>query len=374
MKILLIVPLFPPDKGVSTLRAKFFYDQLSKTHTVDILKIGDETDFSGQIKTIDKIFFSKLTTTLRNIQKIKRIAGDLLKNYDCIIVSAPPYNLYTLGNIAASYGIPVIYDYRDQPDLIYYDKTKNKPWNIPHRWLLLKVLEFYVHTSFKKAHAVLCVGQLSATLLQNRFKRWKNIYNCHNGFMPADLFHRPKQHNHQNTTIKIGWSGSIYPFRDSPELREILKQLDSLAKTIPVSIMHWGTTNPQLDHYISSLRHLDYQQLPPIERQEYLNEMYKMDAFILACSESLIWEPTTTVFDYILFDKPVIYAGLRNNEAFNILRICDTKILESNTLSRESLIQDIHKTDISKKLLFSREYQFQIVETLLTELEKKRCY
>lgn len=373
MKILLVTPLFPPDKGVSTLRAKFFHDACSLNHQIDVLKLGTTTNLVGRIKTVDKTLFSTLFRTLVNKKKIKSLLLDTLKTYDCIIVSAPPYSLYTIGNIATACQIPVIYDYRDQPDLIYYDKTKNRPWNIPHRWILLQLLEKYIYNSFGNAYAVLCVGQTSTSLLQTRLKRLTNIHNCHNGYLEADSNQLTNSEISKNPNeIVIGWSGSIYDFRDSDDLRDVLQKLDTLSKTRSIRLIHWGTINKNLGQYIEALTSLQYQPMPPIERPRYLDEIAKTDALLLSCSASLIWEPTTTVFDYLLLNKPVIFTGLRNNEAYQILNTSGMNIVTAHELESFRWIDStMPSTNQACKQIFSREHQFKIVEHLLKNLENK---
>lgn len=370
MKILLVVPLFPPDKGVSTLRAKFFYDEMSKKHDVDILKFGEKTDLNGNIKTIEQSLFANLLKTVSNSDKIKGILKETLTQYDCCIVSAPPYNIYEFGKIATDLKVPVIYDYRDHPDLIYYQNSKKSVLKRVIHYVLLNLKERYIFSRFRDAYAILCVGFISTTILQNKNKDLKNIYNCSNGFLNSDLDSISQDNNScKKDEYVIGCGGNIYEFRDSKDFRLMIKNLDKLAESNKITLLHFGSLSDSLNQYVSKLKNLKYKKHEQVDRDTYLKKLQDVDSLLLVCSDSLIWEPTTTVYDYILYNKPVIYCGLRNNEAYRTLQECGTSIVTNENLNMEQLTSS-ESFDSSKIDSFSREYRYSILEKLLVNLEK----
>lgn len=373
MKILLVVPLFPPDKGVSTLRAKFFFDEMSKKYEVDILKFGEKTNLDGHVKTIDKRLFAKLTTTIMNSKKIKNLLSDTIKQYDCCIVSAPPYNIYEIGKIATDLNIPVIYDYRDQPDMIYFEKIKQNQLIKPIRWSRLKLTETYIYSKFKKAYAIMCAGNTSTSLLQNKFKNLNNIYNVGNGFNLSDMALITSFNNKKNKIeFFIGCGGNLYDFRDTNSLRVLLAKIDLLSGNKEVSLLHWGKLSESLEEYIKTLKNIIYVQKEPLDREKYLIELSKVDIFLLACSDNLIWEPTTTVYDYIMYDKPILYSGLKNNEAWNTLESANKIILTHETLNSIDLDDDNNKQEKHNNSCpekYSREYQYKSLANILSYME-----
>lgn len=372
MNILIFFPMFNSKAGVSALRANSFYHYLSLKHKVQIMTFGDVTDMKNDIMTIEQNLFSSFVKTILSRKKITKILLPSLSGYDCIFVSAPPYGLYEVGSIASSLNIPVIYDYRDQPDLIYYEKTRNKKWLKPIRWVMLKLLETYIYSRFKSAYAILCAGQMSAALLQDKFKKSSNIYNVGNGFEKKDLELVKSFHTEMKSDgIIIGWGGSIYDFRDTDDLRQLIYTLDSISDRRPTTIKHWGKLSPALKKYIGQMKSLKYEYHEPISREIYLKELSQVDVFLLACSDTLIWEPTTTVYDYILFNKPVLYCGLNNNEAYNTMQKAGLSVFKPMDVT-EKFIETIEiynsKTNECNKI-FSREAQYAGLDRLLNRLE-----
>jgi len=333
MKILLVTKLFPPDSGVSTLRMNFFYTELSRNgHEVDVLKYGDTTDFLGNIKTVDRNLFKSFLSALLGRRRIRKIVAPLLAQYDMIFVSAAPYELYEIAYSARYIGIPFILDMRDLPNLTSSEQKGEKP----QLWLSFKswAIDLYIKKIARNAVALLCVGTIATALTQLKFKNIPvRILNVHNGFNLSDLnFVREgspvicKSGHHTN----IGCVGNVFRFRDTFELRDILCRLNQRKES--VRFYHWGKMEAGLLAHVKSLENIQYIPRQSVPRPELLQELHSLDGFLLACSEDLIWEPTTSVFDYVLYDKPVIFAGLRNNEAYCILRHTRSQIVHSEDI------------------------------------------
>lgn len=359
MKILLVTSLFPPDKGVSTLRMEFFHSKLSEHHQVDVLKLGESTNLDGPIKTIINLFFTSLITTLRHRSNIFSTLEKILPNYDLVIVSAPPYNIYEIAYAAHRLGIRFIIDLRDQPDLVYSElkSTSNH--------LVLRSKEFltnyYINRISRKAAFVSCVGGISSAITQKHLaKSTTSVINVHNGFQEKDIYLTksisiPRSPN--SDQLVIGCVGSLHRFRSTPDLHQTLRTLNSFSRK--VVFKHWGTLCKDIADTISFLHNIEYLKLPPIPRQDLIHELAQVDAFLLPCSDDLIWEPTTSVFDYILFDKPVIFCGLRNNEAFAILQTVGQKIVTRESIPRLDAIVASHSEKSEEKTkIYSRENSF----------------
>lgn len=370
MKVLLVAPLFPPDTGVSTLRMRFFRDSLSKEYEVDVLKLGDVNHFTGSVKLIDRNLFVPFFRAVINRGKIFGLVRQLLRNYDLVIVSAAPYGLYEVAHAAKKVGIPYILDLRDLPDLTTSEQKGVKPlwWLNIKTWLIF----LYIKTIAKSALALLCVGAISAAVMQKKLKGSVcRVINLHNGFEKADLEvvrqHAPVKKAKESELV-VGCVGNVYRFRDTEDLRHALAQLNRRKERI--ILRHWGKLCPSLSTYLQGLTNIKYEARATVPRNVLLSELHTVDCFLLACADDLIWEPTTSVFDYILFDKPVIFTGLRNNEAYLILKNTGTHILESDDLATF----DFKSRSGSQKSLdvlqcYSREFYIDRLLTIIRKLE-----
>ncbi|MEX8519830.1 MAG: hypothetical protein AB3X44_15060 [Leptothrix sp. (in: b-proteobacteria)] len=358
MKILLVSSLFPPDKGVSTHRIAFFAEELGKIHEVDILKFGNNTCLDGKIKTIDKSYFSSLAKTLLNKKNIENILSPLIERYDLLIVSGPPYNIYEIANVAFNKKIKFVLDLRDQPDLIYSELKKSSSK------ILLKIklylTNYYINSIAKKSQFVSCVGGISSAITQTYFAGTDTkVINIHNGFLERDIYLVDTYRSCEvdTTKIVIGCVGSLHNFRATNDLFKTFSELENLNK--PVIIRHWGILCDEILNQIKQYRNITYEKCPPIDRILLLQDLSKVDAFLLPCSDDLIWEPTTSVFDYILFSKPVIFCGLRNNEAYSILESVNQPIVTSNRIKHIDEILSRTSTRSPEEILsFSRENSF----------------
>lgn len=374
MRILLVTRLFPPDKGVSTFRMHFFHEKLTAAeHVVDVLKVGELSDFTQKIKTIDQRLFGSLFSTVLNRYKIKKCISPLLLQYDLVLVSATPYGLYEVAHAAECLGVPFILDLRDLPDLT----TSEQKGTTPFYWLLFKswLIDLYIKNIAKKALAVLCVGTISTAITQIKLKDSNiRVVNIHNGFNLDDMYLVQNQSTDTRFDIIDGLItccvGNIFNFRDTLDLRNALGQLNE--RNEKVTLMHWGKVSAHLLTYIQTLSNINYVPCQSIPRKQLLQELHRADCFLLPCSDDLIWEPTTSVFDYILFNKPVIFTGLHNNEAYIILENTCTKIVKTDQLS----YFDFQASEISLKkdeilLCYSREFY---LERLLETIEQAKLY
>jgi hypothetical protein len=372
LRILLVAPLFPPDMGVSALRMKFLRDGLSSEQDVDVLKLGDKTDFSGSLKLIDRRLFAPFLIAVINRRKIGRLVCALLLNYDLIIVSATPYGLYEIAHAAKRVGVPYILDLRDLPNLTTAEQKNTKPL----LWLHIKswLIELYIQTAARYAEALLCVGTISTALMQQKLKYSPcRIINLHNGFEEKDIELVQKCSRtvsiNQDQLI-VGCVGNIFRFRDTQSLRDTLMQLNS--RKGQVILKHWGKLGPDLEAHIRGLRNINYVACSPIPRDDLLAELHAVNCFLLPCSSDLIWEPTTSVFDYILFNKPVIFAGLHNNEAYLILQSTNTLILESGDLTHFDF-KSFAYSEKNRELLrcYSREFYLDRLLIIIRKLESR---
>jgi glycosyltransferase involved in cell wall biosynthesis len=340
MKILIVANLFPPDYGVSTFRMKFFYDKMtSDGHSVDVLKLGPNTNFDGRIKTIDEALFRVFFKSVLYRRRIATLVRPLLVQYDLVLASAIPFGLYEIAFTAGKLGIPYILDQRDLPDLTSSEQKSCKP----RMWLSLKawIINKYIDCIARNAVALLCVGDIATALVQKRhINSPLRVLNVHNGYNleDRDLVRGSYVHRRpDNGSIVIGCVGNIFKFRDTPDLRRALYSLG--ARYDNLTLLHWGRASDSLLAYIQTETNIRYVRCPAVPRTELLKELHNVDCFLLPCAEDLIWEPTTSVFDYILYDKTVVFTGLRNNEAFSILQRVGADVVTADMIPKMSIIE-----------------------------------
>jgi hypothetical protein len=374
MKILLVVPLFPPDRGVSTFRAESFAKSIGALHTVSVLKLGDNTDLQPDrfINTIDKYLLRTLTQAVLNRKKIHRLLRDFIKRFDCIIVSVPPNALLQLVLISRWEKVPCILDIRDHPDLVYFDiiSSKGRIYRIG-RLILLRLNEYFLNRAARSSSAVICVGERSCEFQKTKTPRIaKNIFNVHNGFYEKDieLVTKMKKHQKKSGSLEIGIAGSIHRFRDTGSLRTVLAKLDAAARSTDIQIHHWGLLSEKLKEYVDSLKHLKYDCYQMIDRKTYLARIIQCDCVLLACSTSLLWEPTTTVFDYLLLGKPVIFVGNDENEAYRILSECKLTVIRGDNLQVNEIMEATEKPSIFLEAEVLRQYSREFQNKRLIDI------
>jgi hypothetical protein len=352
---------------------KFFYEKLTLEHNVDVLKLGKVNNFSSKIKSIDERLFTSFILARINRGKISNLLAPILKQYDLILVSTPPYNLCEIAIAAKRANVRYILDLRDQPDLITSEQKRGK---LP-LWLSLKlwITEQYLINTAKYSLALLCVGSISTALMQQKLSRHSTkVINVHNGFNLLDKQivrdSAPFTPSFFSEKLIIGCVGSLYNFRDTTDLRKVLRHLNE--REGGATLRHWGKIGAALYEFLWHLPNIRYIECPSIPREELLQELHSVDCFLLACSDDLIWEPTTSVFDYILFDKPVIFTGLRNNEAFCILENTGVRIVDSDSLSMltSEICSPKEKKSESVLANYSRETTFTRLKKVIDTQEK----
>jgi len=272
-------------------------------------------------------------------------------------------------DICKNIGLKTIADLRDQPDLDYFEYNAKSKIEKFFYFFYNKLLQTYVYNGLKKADYVSVVGEISTSIVKKKLKK-DTVYNVHNGFFQEDReFVESLSYGNTRDIFTIVWVGNIYRFRDTSILRDILARLDVLAKEESIMIEHFGTLTDSLKNYITrTFDNLIYRQTQDNDRKSFLKKLSTCDMFLLSCSDSLIWEPTTTVFDYILFDKPVLFSGLKNNEAYNILMHCGINTLDKYDLNKNIFEKkhEVLKNDISD---YNRDKSYKDFDKIVSMIE-----
>lgn len=352
----------------------FFYRQLCRDYDVTVCKLGDGFDFQSRIKTLDRRSFNSLPKSVLKRRTLQRILTGFIRGYDLVIVSVPPYTLMEVVWITIQAGVEVFLDVRDLPDLIYVEKKTTRPLLAP-LWKLNLWIQFrYIVAGARACSLVMAAGHQSAAILQEKMRNHGRIINVANGFTMDDYDYvagLERHHARRKDQITIGFGGSIHNFRDTGSLRSFFERLNSLreASGKEIIVKHYGTATAGLRGFISELKNITYMPMGFVERKRYLKELLEVDYLLLACSDDLIWEPTTTVFDYLLVNKPVIFIGLHNNEAYSILENSGCTIIRHDRFHDHAVAGTgtPGKTDMARLNAYSREFNFKKV---LNELDQ----
>ncbi len=366
MKILIVNETYPFTSTVSSFRIKAFREYFIKKD----IKVKIATSYKGNEKLEDYLvpipaeYIRSTLSTVRNIFKIKNILKKDIKDSDFIIISTPHFNLALLIFIIKNKS-KVILDLRDLPDLYLAQKKKiYKGFKYLLHWTMYKITELYVLLLAKKVRLVTTVGETSRQCFLSKYKFLKPplTLNIHNGFEINDLEIIKRIEKAKNESIdKICIVGSLYSFRYSKYLEKLN---DYLSKTKDV-VCHFGKVEKMFADFFNR-DNIKYESMKLLPRKELLVEMSKYKMFVLITSDNIIWEPTTTVFDYVLFNKPILFIGNKNNEAHKILVNNKAKIIYP-----EDIIENVSGNDSSSvfnnniNMDYSRERNVEILYNYL---------
>lgn len=377
MKLLIINSYFPVLNNVSAKRIKSFYDFFrSKGWDVNVVMFSDSV--TAESRKDDFIYLplslvGGLISTIINLRKIFIILKNDAKEADFVIISTPMFQLCLLIFLFRKRS-KIIFDLRDHPNLIYYHKLSTaKGVRLIIIWLEHILRCFLVYSSSRFAKIVLTVGEMSKSFYYKKVPGVckDKIHNIHNGFNVSDyaLIRDNKFTINSNLGCKLCIVGNLHNFRYGHDFNKMIFSLNAIRDGFDeVCVDHYGKCD---DLFLDDIKEAKfaYNTKRSVEREVLLKKLGRYDAFILVTSEKLIWEPTTTVFDYVLFNKPVVFIGNRNNEAYKILKENKMKIVNVDEVIdiREVLYEE--KTDVLNHNLkdeFSRDFQneklFRILE------------
>lgn len=335
MKKLLIICPHYNDNHVSSFRISAIERECEIAgYIVNILTLGTKLSLGGRVSTVVDNHFKNNFTHLFTINKNKVAFYDFFNSYDCVVISMPNFKFIQLLDMIPE-RVKVVLDYRDQIDFDYFSRqskfSKNKIAKLLSYLDMInsyRVHAHYIRRNIGKVLAITCVGEKACESFSSRMISLDaKLFNVHNGFDYDDLHFLKNSGSCSNSdfeknVIKIGLSGSIYDFRCSDTLYSLFSSIIEKAEGLDIQIYHWGSSCKKLLEILSHFKKIKYFPVGRMQRKTYLDEIYKMDYLLLLCSDNICWEPTTTVFDYILLKKPIIYCGNECNEAVRILNDC----------------------------------------------------
>ncbi|ELK8439795.1 hypothetical protein ABRZ87_07460 [Vibrio vulnificus] len=376
-KILFVCNFFNNPNKVSSQRTTHLVNTLKdKDLDVEVLISGEEDSFESSVMTLDEAKTSNTLSFILNYFNYKKKLIELSKKYDLIILSVPRFSLLYFFALSLKGNTKILLDLRDQLQLQELNRESRSKIFQP----LIKILDLIDRNLFSRSlkyvDSIVCVGEYSKKHLVTNFKKQAGrlpVYNVHNGFLINDLKEIKKKHSRtslQSHFLDAALVGTISSFRDSLDLRNDLrvlsKELVRLNKKI--NLKHWGRMTKDLEKYISSLENIEYQPQGFIGRNELLKQINLCSFSILVTSKKLKWEPTTTVFDYILCHNPILMLGGRNNEANRIINDVNHQSFFAEEFSELLNSSSISVNENINK--YSREYNANLFYEALIETLK----
>ena len=371
MKKLLIVCPHYENNHVSSFRISSIKNEFEMNdYIVDILTLGDFTELNDKVSFLNRSHFMNNFSHFNIVSNMYGFLSDYFSNYQKIMISMPNFKLIQLLDIIPC-NCDVILDYRDQIDFEYHSRVSVYNNNPVKKFIAYidNKYSYFVHSkiinrNIEKIIAISCVGKVAKDSFTHRISvRGPKILNIHNGFNACDtqIIGKNIPNNVGKGIINIGISGSIYDFRCSKDVGVLLEKISLVAenKNIKVEIRHWGLACERFLKLVNKFHNIYYVQLERMDRKEYLKQILNVDYVWLLCSDTIKWEPTTSVFDYILFQKPILYTGFKQNEAINVLNECNTKFITSDEdlkFDTNELLMNRNEIDFDKLEEYTRDH------------------
>ncbi|WP_318472296.1 hypothetical protein [Photobacterium leiognathi] len=376
-KVLFVCNFINNKRKVSSFRTTFFVDKLREFFDVDVLSSGDYDDFTGSNMTMNDKKTSNTISFMRYYFKYKDVLKEMLNNYDTIIVSVPRFSLlyFIIFSLQSNFKGKIILDLRDQLNIQEFNRKSRSRLLFPIIYFLNYIDHVFFTKALKRCDYIICVGKASSEYFLDKYKiiDSSRVFNIHNGYniKDLDIIEKISFYSNEND-FKSLLIGNISGFRLSKKLLFDFKNLSIVYKNKNkiLTIEHYGKIDPSLVDYLNKLENIKYVNKGYIIREKLLERINCYNFNLLITSVDLIWEPTTTVFDYILSSRPVVLLGGECNEAINILKDVEHPYYTSNEYD---LLFDIEKfnnyTIDSKKIIkYSREYQVNKLLSIFNEI------
>ena len=338
-----------------------------------------DSDLRETLPFIDDIRLGKEFT-----KKISKIVD--IKKYDIIIDTCGPYfTLEAMPVLKKRYGIPYVLDFRDLGALNYRPNIVAKSSNKLFQWLKKPVLDCYkkmVYNREKKsvnfADGLVCVSDIDC---QEMLKTYKiNPQKCiiaSNGFDENKLKTIKPINKRDGITCAVFGKFMYY---SKERALAILKSIDNLIENeIDVELWHIGRSSQIIDETIKQNN---------INKKGYKScglQEYSVGMSILGAADFFVVEDTspddvgTKIYDYIYWNKPIIASVPKNIplaklvDTFEHGYVCESE--EEIFKAMNDIISNRYNVLDSKLdcMKYSRLYQNQKIEKLITDIVLRRC-
>lgn len=363
MNVLIIAPMFYPDKSVGALRmtslARFLINKGVNLWVLTNKKEVTEIDFKAQYVFVDSIKTGNFLTEYQNNRERYVSAFETLTDIveiDAIIISGGPFYTFHIAIEARKKKIKCFLDFRD-------------PWIFDRRentyGLKNLIRKAYYLPEERKA-----VG--AATLVVTVTDRWVQTFqryypSCRakfrlieNGFDDGQLSMLRKAELQKEKRITLAVFGKLFYYTDkySKVFTKALKKY-----TNDISVLQVGQREEQVNRILEQfgLDQCSIKSTGFIQYSSGMEILMNADCFLIidARKDAI----GTKIYDYIFLGKPIIYVGPKDSYISDIIRqyglgySCDSSEKVERAFNR--LLSHGYHSDIDEnlKVHFARSHQ-----------------
>ncbi len=375
MNVLIVSPIFPPDKSVGAVRMASLVRYLLKTETVTVLTNKKEKDPSFDKASYCFVELLEEGSYFKRFKENQKRYCEVLKSlctktkFDIVLVSGGPFYTFEIAKLAKELGIPCILDFRDPWFFDYRDfksffapkRFISRMWELPMERKTVKLANKIVTvtpnwvSTFKKLYPThknkFCLiengydDELLKNIDLNVTKTQKSKFTL---AVFGKMFYYTEKYS------KIFLSG-MYEFQNDVELVQIGNKesnADALLSECDIS-----------SEVLKATGFLNY--------DEGIRYLYRADAFVIIDVRKAAIG--TKIYDYIYLNKPIIYVGPKNTVLAEMVSKFANGFVCSNSKEVSSAIKRIKFESISlldvgdKSVAYARNEQNKKWKDLLKE-------
>ena len=352
MKCLIVVPFFPPQKGVGTIRMASLARYL-KSQSIETVVLTNQIQCNPEINLKyyyvellkdDQSYYTRFNENQRryNLQFCKVIEEDVP---DIVIISGGPFYTFNLAVTAKKYGLPCVLDFRD-------------PWIFEYRGfrsfftlknIISKLIELpWERNAVKSASKVVTVTNGWEKKFEKFYLSCRNKFEViENGYDDYLLSGIELKENNPKDRLRIAAFGKLFYYTEkySRIFLEAYKEFQSDIELFQVGQIE-NNTESLLEEY--SIEKNNFKSTGFIPYVEGIQELSKADAYlIIDIRKDAIG---TKIYDYIFLNKPIIYVGPKNTVIANIVSTFEKGFVCSKSKEVEKVLRMIqHGQKLSNK-------------------------
>lgn len=337
MNILMVAPIFPPDKSVACVRMNSLYMYLKSIgHIVIVLTNKKEMapDYLDNMFFVDnksnndgnkfKIFRK---CEERYVDAFTQVVS--INKPDIVIVSGGPFYTFRIAEKADELGIPCILDFRDP---WIFDVRGVSDLLSPLRIATRLVQSRYERIAIKYATAVVTVTPNWIDTFRKLYPKYSNKFHLiTNGYDDVSLAGVDTQEKVRkdctSCALTIGVFGKLFYY--TKKYSEVF--LKALIDDSDTKVLQVGEREEYTDAYLD-IFHISKGTIEDTGFIEYIDGIkllqQKADAFLIVDVRKHALG--TKIYDYIYLNKPIIYVGPQNTEMARLVGsftngyVCDT--------------------------------------------------
>ncbi len=325
MNVLIVAPIFAPDKSVGAVRmsslSAYLVDKGISLYVLTNKKQNVDNTIHGIVEIREIVEAKgggliKRRQNFGNNQKkysLEFISWCSCTKFDVVIVSGGPFYTFQIAEEAKRLGIPCILDFRD-PWILdirefsdYFSPKKN----------LLKLIQLRAESSaVKAATAIVTVTETWKEKYCKHYKKFKEKFVLIENGYDDRLLKTIDLPNTENSGFTVGVFGKIFYYTKNYSM-VFLSALKSYDKDL--SVLQIGDREADTDKLIKKIK-LSPEIIKSTGFVDYVDGIKLLngvDAFLIIDARK--GAIGTKIYDYIYLNKPIIFVGPRNTVIANMV-------------------------------------------------------